>query len=131
MAAISTATPVTSVTPPTALITPEAQFTPAAACLDQSNLWLVTTSCYLRAPRITTPDWLTCSITHFGPPAVNDYSCYMSAQRTTSGSETTYYTECPVGYTAVVSRSEPGHTDYRNTDHVYDITRHIRSCCPK
>ncbi|KAI1076104.1 hypothetical protein F5B20DRAFT_584666 [Whalleya microplaca] len=126
------ASPIITTAPPTA------QFTPPPECLDPGNNWLVTTSCYANLIHsIATPDWLTCSVTHFGAPAWHDASClvplptaaYEVPDTVGEDGETSYYAGCPVGYTAVASTRGPG-WDTWEFEGRFDASEFWTGCCP-
>ncbi|KAF2973182.1 hypothetical protein GQX73_g410 [Xylaria multiplex] len=116
---------------------PTIQFTPPPECYDPANNWIVTTSCYLDlGSSISYPDWLTCSLSHFGAPAWYDLSCnvpqptdYHEAPKVTQDGVVSYYAGCPVGFSATVTSSYPGWNTYSYEDH-YDATAYVVACCP-
>ncbi|KAI1772318.1 hypothetical protein F4818DRAFT_444543 [Hypoxylon cercidicola] len=82
---------------------PTAQFTPGPGCVDPEDHWVVITSCFADAigyDGYTSPDWLTCQLTQFGPVEFRPTSCFVpySAQ-TVVDAETVFYSGCPSGYT--------------------------------
>ncbi|KAI0009036.1 hypothetical protein F4779DRAFT_584271 [Xylariaceae sp. FL0662B] len=117
---------------------PTAQFTPAPGCLDAGNNWLVTTSCFVDLGHsLATPDWLTCSVTHFGAPGWNDPSCYLSttaydvAPSTVDGQATTsFYSGCPAGYTPALATAYPGWNEWEFDGLAFDATAYSFGCCP-
>jgi hypothetical protein len=128
---------------------PTTHFAPPESCLDPGNLWVVTTSCYLTSPSgllqdASTPEWLQCSMMHFGAPAWDDPTCryYSSGARTTAtttvtengvdavGQEVLYYDGCPAGYAGVASGSGPAYNTLRYNVGWFDISYHTTFCCP-
>ncbi|KAI1358314.1 hypothetical protein F5Y08DRAFT_322100 [Xylaria arbuscula] len=84
---------------------PTAQFTPGPGCVDPEDHWAVVTSCFAIAlednyETYSSPDWLTCQVTEFGPPPGMP-SCTIPYEAGTVVDEvTTYYSGCPSAYTA-------------------------------
>jgi hypothetical protein len=118
---------------------PTLQFVPPPECNDPSNNWIVTTSCYLNLPHtIAYPEWLTCSISHFGAPSWFDPSChipapteapsYQDAPKVTVDGVVSYYAGCPLGYSTERTTTYPGYnTVSRSRDEVLLIFGRLRS----
>lgn len=116
-----------------ALITepPTAQFTPGPGCVDPEDHWAVVTSCFAIAleddyETYSSPDWLTCQVTEFGPPP-GATSCFVPYKAGTVVDEvTTYYSGCPSAYTTAstyaISYSEGGEEGAERIEVAY--------CCP-
>jgi len=114
---------------------PLTQFTPAPSCLAQSNLWFVSTSCYLTGD-VFSPPWLSCTMNEFGEPNVANKDCYgQQFAASTLGPDGTnsFYATCPVGYTtALTTTSKP--FDSRgfssSTTETFDVVATNIICCP-
>ncbi|GAW24125.1 hypothetical protein ANO14919_137060 [Xylariales sp. No.14919] len=107
---------------------PTVQFTPGPGCVDPDDHWVVVTSCYAYAlnadpSQYSSPDWLTCQVTQFGPAQNGPASCFVpySAQ-TVVDEETRFYTDCPVGYSGADTRTYSRSDGLESDFHVY--------CCP-
>ncbi|KAI0153206.1 hypothetical protein GGR57DRAFT_467990 [Xylariaceae sp. FL1272] len=75
---------------------PTAQFTPGPGCVDSDDNWVVFTSCYAYP---SSYDWLTCSLTNFGPVNYPASPCAPPWEaQTVVGDITSYYSGCPSGY---------------------------------
>ncbi|KAL2183016.1 hypothetical protein L209DRAFT_758395 [Thermothelomyces heterothallicus CBS 203.75] len=120
----------TYVPPPEAPIT---RFTPAASCLDQSNLWLVSASCYLYENG-DRPPWLDCTYTGAGEPNPSDTACYPTDSFISSdGGPKTFYSACPVGYTPAHSHTDkpfdlPRYASSKTE--TFDVYATAQTCCP-
>ncbi|KAI1743246.1 hypothetical protein F4680DRAFT_409613 [Xylaria scruposa] len=107
---------------------PTAQFTPGPGCVDPEDHWVVVTSCAAvplgenNGP-YSSPDWLTCQLTQFGPPENGPASCYVpySAQ-TVVDAETRFHSGCPSGYSGASTHS------YSRSDGL--ATNIYVFCCP-
>ncbi|KAI0967561.1 hypothetical protein F4678DRAFT_465491 [Xylaria arbuscula] len=128
----STTLPASITSPPTI------RFTPPPECNDPANNWIVTTSCYVElAYGIEYPDWLTCTIYDFGAPAWSDPSCHIpqptdfsGAPKVTVDDTVSYYSGCPVGYTAARNTTYPGYYTWSYEDIHFDATAYSFQCCP-
>ncbi|KXX74309.1 hypothetical protein MMYC01_209344 [Madurella mycetomatis] len=86
------------------------QFTPAPSCGIGTALWAVTKTCYMYASEPATleinPPWMSCTAVQAGdPPDRYNRECHndgVSALIDDDGI-TTYFSACPVGYTAATS----------------------------
>ncbi|KAI1198442.1 hypothetical protein F5X97DRAFT_147126 [Nemania serpens] len=119
---------------------PTIQFVPPPECNDPANNWVVTTSCYVEPHSVEYPDWLTCTLSHFGNPTWSDPSCniplptespsYQDAPKVTVNGVVSYYLGCPAGYSTARTTSYPGWStyDYENLD--FDATAYSVQCCP-
>ncbi|KAF2014539.1 hypothetical protein BU24DRAFT_423462 [Aaosphaeria arxii CBS 175.79] len=110
------------------------QFSAPSHCLDPENKWIVTTSCYITDAQYT-PDWLTCSVTHFGAPNWDNDECYQNRVLYDSPSvvvegTTSWYSGCPSGYTIASSTIRPFSDEYRHPIGYFDVTTHLGLCCP-
>ncbi|KAI1759825.1 hypothetical protein GGR53DRAFT_512213 [Hypoxylon sp. FL1150] len=105
---------------------PTAQFTPGPGCVDPEDHWVVVTSCYampLNEGITTSPDWLTCQLTQFGPPNNAPRSCYVPySAETVVDTKTLYYSGCPSGYTGASTLAYSFSERLQNDVNVY--------CCP-
>ncbi|KAI1321893.1 hypothetical protein F5Y16DRAFT_64537 [Xylariaceae sp. FL0255] len=103
--------------------------------------WEVRTSCYLGLPHcISCPDWLTCTLTEFGPrgcAANDDNLCsipaglstlYGEAVKTTIDSTVSCYATYPVGYTEAYRYSCLGWNTSTYTSY-YDVNLYEVECC--
>ncbi|KAI4859375.1 hypothetical protein F4820DRAFT_168240 [Hypoxylon rubiginosum] len=101
---------------------PTLQFIPGSGCIDPEDHWVVVTSCFAIAINAdtslyTSPDWLTCQLTQFGPPENAPRSCYEPyTAHTVVDEETSFYSGCPSGYsgasTMSYSRSDGLESDF-------------------
>jgi hypothetical protein len=116
------------------------QFTPGISCLADSNLWLVSGHCTVantRSGDILSPPWLQCTHTVVGEPDELQTECYQGGPSLVLSGTPTYYTGCPVGYTAV---AEDGtHKPFDETAsgtatatslQTYNAVAFSRVCCP-
>ncbi|KAI0118718.1 hypothetical protein GGR51DRAFT_497386 [Nemania sp. FL0031] len=107
---------------------PTAQFTPGPGCVDPEDNWVVVTSCFAIAlgqgqQSYSSPDWLTCQVTQFGPPQNGPSSCFLPWEAGTAVNEvTTYFSGCPSGYSAAAT------TAYSYS--LEDERQEIAYCCP-
>ncbi|KAJ2996981.1 hypothetical protein NUW58_g796 [Xylaria curta] len=106
MMALQTAFVATPTTLPASITAPPTiQFTPPPECYDPASNWIVSEKCWLNLGAGTTsPDWLTCSHTRFGPPVGQQSLCdvprsadFRMAPKTTQDGVVSYYSGCPVG----------------------------------
>jgi len=111
-------------------------FTPHPSCLEESNLWLVTTSCYIQGEGYNNPPWLTCTITEYGDPNTKA-DCYPRDPSTISPDGITYfYSGCPAGYTKAGTGQT--HWIFDSTSFApgisittsYDAYLGYQTCCP-
>lgn len=117
--------------PPSAAVT---QFTPSPSCLSESNLWLVSASCYLdNEPH--SPPWLQCTHTVAGDPDVSHAACYpgvFSSSTVVSGTPF-YYSACPAGYTVAHSHfykpfDLPSFASSKTQ--TFEVEASAYTCCP-
>lgn len=114
---------------------PLTRFTPAPSCLSESNLWFVSTSCYLTGADFS-PAWLSCTMTEFGEPDVSNSACYGSIYAaSTLGPDGTasFFATCPVGYTTAMTSTsrpfdEPKYSSSK-TQSFDAVVTHV-NCCP-
>lgn len=109
------------------------QFAPPPECTDAANIWSVTTSCYITAPRsryqnVYTPDWLQCAVTQMGG---NEFMAAACAPPAVSNDEGAYYAGCPNGYTPVRTSTTAAYDKHIYTEGYYDAIRHEVHCCPE
>ncbi|KAM7214765.1 hypothetical protein V8F06_009837 [Rhypophila decipiens] len=136
-----TSAPTDSYVPPPSH--PVTQFTPALSCLSKSNLWLVSSKCHLVEPSdvmTRSPPWLKCTIAKAGAPDDGyNTACYQGVHQHTDrtigpDSTTTFYSACPVGYTAVHSSThypyDEGMLDEYGPTKIYSATHSAFVCCP-
>jgi hypothetical protein len=117
--------------PPSPAVT---QFTPAPSCVSDSNLWIVSASCFLNDDvSLRSPPWLQCTYTAAGDPDPSDTSCYQGRTSTVISGTPTFYSACPAGYTkAWGTTSQPydlPHYD-GNKSTTYDVYATRNVCCP-
>ncbi|KAI8624511.1 hypothetical protein F5Y19DRAFT_312240 [Xylariaceae sp. FL1651] len=142
MAAQTSLIPIPTELPASITSPPTIQFTPAPECYDPGNNWIVTTSCYIEGPDVvdSEPDWLTCTFKNFGPSQAGVSSCsapYPSygpdlisqAPKVTVDGVVSYYSGCPVGFTAAVTYSSPAWNTHLYDGH-FDATAFAVNCCP-
>ncbi|KAI1373899.1 hypothetical protein F4677DRAFT_427576 [Hypoxylon crocopeplum] len=107
---------------------PTIQFTPGPRCVDPGDHWVVVTSCYAHVidqdPTVyPSPDWLTCQLTQFGPPENAPRSCFLPYSAHTVVEEvTSFYSECPSGYSGASTAAYSYSDGLVNNVNVY--------CCP-
>lgn len=121
----------TYVPPPSPVVT---QFTPAPTCLDDSNLWIVSASCYLRDdPYQGNPPWIQCTYTELGAPNPYDPACYQQSTATVVDNTKAFYSACPAGYTPAATYL------YKPFDlpsfqgsktETFDVVITAHQCCP-
>lgn len=138
---VSTPTPTPTRAPESSYVAPPShpvtQFTPAPSCLAESNLWFVSTDCYLTvSPNDNRPPWLSCTMTEFGEPDLMKTACYGEPWASTTvgrdGTES-FYATCPVGYTtASVSTTNPFDKPLYATAPTerFDVVVSSVRCCP-
>ncbi|KAI3325123.1 hypothetical protein HD806DRAFT_466393 [Xylariaceae sp. AK1471] len=130
MAAATDFIPTPTTLPASITAPPTIQFTPPPECYDPANNLIITTSCYLQLPHeISYPNWLTCSLSQFGPSDYDDPSCYTEAPKVTQDGVVSYYSGCPVGMSAALTDLYPGWNTYSYDGH-FDATYYQVACCP-
>ncbi|KAI0870809.1 hypothetical protein GGS24DRAFT_474075 [Hypoxylon argillaceum] len=120
---------------------PTIQFTPPPECFDLSNNWIITTSCYIQGPGIGNPepDWLTCTLTNFGPSQAGVSSCsvpfpsyvngFYELPKVTVDGIVSYYSGCPAGFTPLATHSSPAWDKYSYKGN-FDASVYSVNCCP-
>ncbi|KAH6854808.1 hypothetical protein B0I37DRAFT_410864 [Chaetomium sp. MPI-CAGE-AT-0009] len=119
------------VPPPSPVVT---QFKPPPSCVADSNLWIISASCYLNDDvSLRSPPWLQCTYTAAGDPDPSDAACYQHPTSTVVSGTPAFYSACPVGYTtAWATTTQPyglPHYDY-NKSTTYDVYETRNVCCP-
>ncbi|KAK1752759.1 hypothetical protein QBC47DRAFT_62530, partial [Echria macrotheca] len=119
---------------------PLTQFTPSPTCGIGTSLYLVSKTCYVSAPQLSSitinPPWVTCTAIEAGQPAdVRDPNCYQSFSSSVLGPDGTasFFSACPVGYTTASYLSF--YPFYRTTtvtqsEMATDVQGQVVYCCP-
>ncbi|KAH6630559.1 hypothetical protein B0J18DRAFT_105110 [Chaetomium sp. MPI-SDFR-AT-0129] len=122
----------TYVPPPSPAVT---QFTPAPTCLDESNLWIISASCYLEDDvSLASPPWIQCTYTELGAPNPSDPACYQQSTATTVDNTKAYYSDCPAGYTpAATNLYKPFDLPLYESvkTETFDVVVTAYTCCPQ
>lgn len=123
------------------------QFTPAPSCGIGTDLYAVTKTCYMYASDPVTleinPPWLACTAVQAGdPPDRFNRDCHHDGVRATIGDDgiSTYFSACPVGYTAASSVVLPAFyrtftttasgTETTTRVEASDVLHSMVYCCP-
>ncbi|KAK4191256.1 hypothetical protein QBC35DRAFT_538178 [Podospora australis] len=118
---------------------PTTTFTPDPSCLNPSNLWHVSTSCYVDWS-LRSNTWLQCTLTELGEPDVTNHpECYQTrypGRHLGPDSSSTFYAACPIGYTTASTWTsmpfdEPTYAyNIPSPTKTYDVTATGIHCCP-
>ncbi|KAH6839493.1 hypothetical protein B0I37DRAFT_386586 [Chaetomium sp. MPI-CAGE-AT-0009] len=100
---------------PSSTLTGLIRFTPAPSCGIDTDLWVVTKTCYMygddRTPALEiNPPWIDCTAIQAGePPDKFNRDCYNRAVTTRTGPDgvASWVSNCPVGYTGARTNTFP------------------------